>query len=137
MNGERDIGAGRFDWRVEGERAGADALGHGRSLSRRHEARANSLGLIITTSIFFVLLAATIMFGGHAAIGPLLKRAVGTPSPTASGDLVFAMPDGMFCRHMSYDNATGNLVEEGIVRCPERPGGKKSFESPEFKWGAH
>jgi len=138
MSAAQDVKAARFDWRVEVERAKADPHGAADLQSRRDEARANSLGLIITTSIFFVLLAAAIMFGGHAAIGPLLRRAVEAPRPAGvTGDLLYTMPDGVFCRHMAYDNATGNLIDGDIVRCPDGLEGGAPSDASGFKWDAH
>jgi hypothetical protein len=37
--------------------------------------------------------------------------------PRAAGAVVFTMPDGIFCRHVSFDNVTAKETEGPIERC--------------------
>src|SRR5271154_6916796 len=108
------------------------------SQARLSDGRATSARAVIASSLFILLLAATLLVGGHAAIDPFLHPALDANDPRAGGDVVVTMPDGKFCRHMSFDNATASMVEGTIEPCrtdivrdsnapPAVPGG--------FAWG--
>jgi hypothetical protein len=124
-------------WSADANRAGA-------APRRRNGPRiivddgATSVRAVIVSSLFFILLAASLLFGGHAAIDPLLRSVMAGRGDTATGDFVYALPDGKFCRHMSFNNATSEIVEGTIQRCPDdmvrehfRDKGKG------FAWGEH
>jgi len=108
---------------------------HGRHLS--NDRRANSLALIITTSLMFVLLASALMVGGHAIISPLLREPSGFGNTNNRGDIVFTMPDGSFCQHMTFDNTTGSITAGGIDRCDPSLGGGGGDRGTGFRWGSH
>jgi hypothetical protein len=133
MSTGKDAGSNTFDSEVEADHSAAEARrpAYLRALGLAH---ANSLGLIVTTSLFFILLASAIMFGGHAAIGPLLRSVAPGGNGTRTGDIVYTMPDGVFCRHMSYDNATGDVTESGVERCPDHIVDDASSASGGFQW---
>lgn len=135
MSAGNDAALETFDSDVEADHPVAEAREPVYLRPGQNAEHTNSLGLIVTTSLFFVLLAAAIMFGGHAAIAPLLRQAVGHANGT--GDVVYMLPDGVFCRHLSYDNSTGDMIENGVERCPEHIGHDVSAASGEFRWGAH
>lgn len=137
MSAGKDAGSGTFDWYVEADRAAADSGRHVHLRSRRDEDRAHSLGLIVTTTLLFVLFAAAIMFGGHAAIAPLLNRASAARDANGKGDIVYTMPDGVFCRHLSFDNVTGEVTEGAIEPCQDSMDAAAGGSSSKFKWGAH
>jgi hypothetical protein len=100
--------------------------------------RANSLALIITTSLLFVLLASAVLVGGRAVISPLLRPSAVTGNATNNrGDIVYTMPDGMFCQHMTFDNATGRITTGGMDRCEPGSDGGGDRLSTGFKWGSH
>ncbi len=116
--------------------AGVAARARGSARARRQEEREHSLGLIITTSLSFILFAAAILLGGHAVIGPLLQHAAATRDANGTGDFVYTMPDGVFCRHMSFDNHTGDITEDGIEECPGRTVGSADASASQFRWGS-
>jgi hypothetical protein len=99
---------------------------------------ATSARAIIVSSLFLVLFAATLLFGGHAAIDPLLRSVMAARDAGAVGDVVYSMPDGKFCRHMTFDNGTGNMVEGTVERCPDNIA-REEFRSTasRFTWGEH
>jgi hypothetical protein len=99
---------------------------------------ATSVRAIIVSSLFLVLLAATLLFGGHAAIDPLLRSVMVARDAGAVGDVVYSMPDGKFCRHMTFDNGTGDMVEGTVERCPDSIA-REVFRSTGngFTWGEH
>ena len=87
--------------------------------SKKLHARARLGGThaVIVFSLFLVLFAATVLIGGHAAIDPLLHSAAEARDSQTSGDIVYTMPDGVFCRHLSYDNVTGEQTGGSIRLC--------------------
>jgi hypothetical protein len=94
--------------------------------------------VVIVSSLFLVLFAATLLVGGHAAIDPLLQSALQSAAEErdarSAGDIVYTMPDGVFCRHMSYDNVTGEQTGGSLQRCGGdivRDGGRSNGH---FKW---
>ena len=82
-----------------------------------------------------MFLAVTLLFGGHAAIDPLLRMVLAAQDNRMAGDLVFAMPDGRFCRHMSFNNATSEVTEGGIAPCPDDLARQHFRTSRGFSWG--
>ena len=137
MSTDEDAGAETIDWYVETDHAEAGAGARDSSRARRDEERANSIGIAIITSLIFVLFAAALLFGGHAAIGPLLRHAIALRDAKGIGDVVYTMPDGVFCRHRSFDNATAEVTEGAIGRCPSRIGGGRALSASKFEWGTH
>lgn len=73
--------------------------------------------VVIVFSLFLVLFAATLLIGGHAAIDPLLQSAAEARDSRTAADIVYTMPDGVFCRHLSYDNVTGEQTGGSIRPC--------------------
>lgn len=130
--------AAAVKWSISAD-AASGTLRHREAQLRTDEERANSIGIAIVTSLLFVLFAAALLFGGHAAIAPLLHRAeAGAASSAASqdnGTMVYAMPDQEFCRQMLFDNATGTISEGTLVRCPGAPGGRGGPSLMRFRWG--
>jgi hypothetical protein len=116
--------------------AGTNARGPVAARARRHNDREHSLGLIITTSLSFILFAAAILLGGHAVIAPLLQGATTTRAANGTGDFVYTMPDGVFCQHMSFDNSTDEISEGDIEECPGRTVGREN-RIAQFRWGTH
>ena len=74
--------------------------------------------------------------GGHAAIEPLLQSAEQTRATMGAGAVVYAMPDAIFCRHVSFDNVTAEISEGGITRCADDLAGKRPRISHGFAWRA-
>jgi tRNA A37 threonylcarbamoyltransferase TsaD len=85
--------------------------------ARSSDDGATSTRAVIASSVFIVLLAATLLVGGGAAIDPFLRSAMADRDARANGDIVVTMPDGKFCRHMSFDNATATMVEGTVEPC--------------------
>ena len=115
-------------------------IGHGLHATHAgfNERRANSLALIITTSLLFALFASALMVGGHAVITPLLRApAADGASVNNRGDIVYTMPDGTFCQHVTFDNSTGQMSQGSIDRCDPDASGGSGNRGSGFKWGAH
>jgi hypothetical protein len=135
MSAGKNAATDSVQWYVQADRA-ARRLGHGVHAADLDERRANSLALIITTSLLFVLLASALLVGGHAIISPLM-RAPAVNGFANRGDIVYTMPDGMFCQHMTFDNTTGRITAGGMDHCDSDLGGGRGSLSTGFKWGAH
>ncbi len=127
----RDAGA----WFVEADHVSVTALARRRSRARMDEERAKSGRVVIVSSLFLVLFTAALLIGGHAAIDPLLQSAVDARETKGTGEVVWTMPDGIFCRHMSFDNVTAEITEGGIERCTKRHCRKSPARSPGFCLG--
>ncbi len=89
---------------------------------------------VIVFSLFLVLFAATLLIGGHAAIDPLLQSAVESRDPRSAGDIVYAMPDGQFCRHMSYDNVTAAQTGGSLQPCDHGIFRDRARSNRHFTW---
>jgi hypothetical protein len=87
------------------------------SQARRSNDGASSTRAVIASSVFIVLLAAALLLGGRAMVDPFLRSAMAARDAQANGDIVVTMPDGKFCRHMSFDNATATMVEGTVEPC--------------------
>jgi hypothetical protein len=124
-------------WFVDADCLSAPAPGRWQSRARRDEAHATSKRAVIASSLFLVLFAAALLIGGHAAIDPLLRTAVAARQAKGMGDVVYTMPDGIFCRHVSFDNATAEIVEGGVERCPSDIVRGRVRNAPTFTWGSH
>lgn len=88
----------------------------------------------IAFSLFLALLAAAFLVGGHVVFDTL-QFAVATQDEeqTHVGQIFYSLPDKAFCRHMSFDNATSQLVAGNVAPCPPRdPSGRHQTE---FAWG--
>lgn len=94
-----------------------------------------SLRAVIASSFFLVLLSGTMLIGGHAAIDPLLQLAISARDGRAIGDVVMRMPDGKFCRHLSFDNDTAEMIEGDIERCPDGIASEHFRPVRSFAWG--
>src|SRR6202045_4814834 len=95
----RDAGA----WFVEADHVSVTALARRRSRARMDEKRTKSGRVVIVSSLFLLLFTAALLIGGHAAIDPLLQSAVDARETRSAGEVVVTMPDGIFCRHLSFD----------------------------------
>jgi hypothetical protein len=129
----RDAGA----WFVEADHVSVTALARRRSRARMDEERAKSGRVVIVSSLFLVLFTAALLAGGHAAIDPLLQSAVDARETKGIGDVVVTMPDGIFCRHLSFDNVTAEISEGGIERCANDIAGNRPRPSRGFAWRSH
>ena len=86
--------------------------------ARLSKAKIGSVQVAIVSALFLVLFAGALMVGGHAAIASLVQAATQPKQdPRSAGVAVFTMPDGIFCRRVSFDNVTAQETEGPIERC--------------------
>jgi hypothetical protein len=137
MRGRAEANAESFSWVVVADRPIAPAAGRKPSRARLDETRVASRRVAIACSLFLVFFGGTLLVGGRAAIGPLLRGADTPREANGVGDVVYAMPDGMFCRHVSFDNATATIGEGTMERCPGDIVRGRRNSAAAFAWGTH
>lgn len=105
--------------------------------ARREERNAKISRLAVVLALFLVLLIGALLVTCRAVINSMLQA---PPDPRVAnkvGDIVFTLPDGAFCRHLSFNNATAELMESSAAPCPEaKPRGGSERPSSHFAWGA-
>ena len=134
MNAGKAEDGETMNWYVEPDHFGARRT----TLSRRRRAdkRVNSLAFAVTLALLFVLVASAVIFGGRAAIQPLLPRdPAAVLAANRSGAIVYAMPDGSFCRRMTFDNTTAEVTSVAVERCPGSIGSADGPAAGRFEWG--
>ncbi len=136
MRANDTAGTETVSWFVEAECLSQPVPRRMPSRATLVEARATSKRVVIASSLFLVLLGAALLIGGHAAIHPLLKTAMASREAKGVGDVVYAMPDGIFCRHIAFDNATADVTESALERCPSDIARNRVHSGPTFAWGS-
>jgi hypothetical protein len=133
-------GSGATTWSADVDRAAAKPPAKKGPQVRLGNVGATSTRAVIISSAFIVFIAIALLIGGHAAIDPFL-HSDGARDPRAASDIVVTMPDGKFCRHMTFDNATASMVEGTIAPCKvdiTRDSGSAAPTPPRgFMWGVH
>jgi hypothetical protein len=96
----------------------------------------SSMRAVIVSTLFLIMFTIAILFGGHAAVDPLLRMVTAAHQSDMAGDVLTPMPDGQFCRHMSFDNKTSEMTEGDIVPCPDDLArGQFRRDNRSFSWG--
>jgi hypothetical protein len=125
-------------WFVQPDRAGAKPPARKGWRLRLGDDGATSAHAVIVSSLFLVLLAASLLFGGHAAIDPLLRAVSAARDARAVGDVVYSTADGKLCRHMTFDNSTSEMLEGNVVPCPDDIARDEFHNTSRgFAWGEH
>jgi hypothetical protein len=132
MSGSGLAGPDAGAWFVEADHISVTALARRRARARLEGGLAKSRRIAIVSSLFFVLIAAGLLIGGHAAIDPILQSTAAERESQGLGAVVYMMPDGIYCRHMSFDNVTAQVTEGAMGHCQgdvgwERPEGTRPF----------
>ncbi len=103
--------------------------------ARRDEQHAKAVRTGIVLSLFLLLLTGALLVGGRAVIDPLLQSAASDREANRVGEIVYTMPDGAFCRHLAFDNMTGEVTERAIEQCDQKIG-KREHARAGFAWGS-
>jgi hypothetical protein len=117
------------------KQVGARKLENWSRHTRRDERHAKVVRTGIVLSLFLVLLMAALLVGGHSVIDPLLQAAASDREANRVGEIVFTMPDGAFCRHLAFDNMTGEVTERTIEQC-DQDIARRAHARRGFAWGA-
>jgi hypothetical protein len=120
-------------WFIEANRVSMASLTKRPSRARFGDAQASGR-VAIVSSLFLIMFAAALLIGGRAAIGPLLQSAADSGELNSAAAVVYTMPDGIYCRHVSFDNVTAQETDGGIERCNSDVSGGRSRSSRAFSW---
>jgi hypothetical protein len=115
------------------DHAGARARRAARA--HREDLRAKSGRIAVVLSLFLVLLAAALLIGGRVVIDPVLQSAAQARGTDRVGAIVYATPDGMLCRHLSFDNVTAELTEGAVEKCADELTRGHKSRPANFAWG--
>ena len=126
-------GTDAISWVAAADHASARARRVARG--RRDDQRANSASLAIVFSLFLALLATALLVGGRVVIDPLLQAAAAARETNRVGEIVYTMPDGIFCRHLSFDNVTADLTEGAVEKCGSNVAPRRASPPAGFAWG--
>lgn len=102
--------------------------------ARRDERRAKSLPVAIVLALFVALVAAALLVG-RVVIAPALFSGAGERGGARVGAIVYSMPDGSFCRRLSFDNETATLTEGAVEPCPANLPRVRVHGDRNFAWG--
>jgi len=132
MRAGQQIGTDTVSWVAAADHASARARRAARA--HREDLRAKSARLAVVSSLFLVLLAAALLIGGRVVIDPMLQAAEARGTNRV-GAIVYAMPDGLYCRHLSFDNVTAELTEGAVEKCADELTRGRKSRAPNFAWG--
>ena len=99
------------------------------------ELSAKRLRVAIVLALFIGLVAAALLVG-RAVIAPVLSTGAGGRGGARVGEIVYSMPDGSFCRRLSFDNDTAALIEGAVEQCPANLPRMRARGDRNFAWGA-
>ena len=133
MRAGQQIGTDTVSWVAAADHASARARRAARA--HREDLRAKSARLAVVLSLFLVLLAAALLIGGRVVIDPMLQAAAEARGTNRVGAIVYAMPDGLYCRHLSFDNVTAELTEGAVEKCADELTRGRKSRAPNFAWG--
>jgi hypothetical protein len=85
--------------------------------SKIYDDGTKSVRVAIVLTLFVALLAAALRVG-HAMTDPVLRTAFAARDSQRVGEVVYSLPDGSFCRRLSFDNETSALSEGAVEPCP-------------------
>ena len=127
----------KADWlSVAAGRVGGRKLYRWSKRARSDEHHAKRVRTAIVLSLFGLLLTGALMAGGRAAIEPLLQAAGDGREARREGQIILTMPDGIYCRHVAFDNMTGALSDRSIEQCANDIS-KPHNRNIGFAWRSH
>jgi hypothetical protein len=85
-----------------------------RTAQRRRTTRTRAL---IVGALFSLLLATGLVIGTSLIPDPPPELRIAPPSEFRTGRILYALPSGMVCRHVKFDNVTGEIGDLGTGPC--------------------
>jgi hypothetical protein len=108
-----------------------------RARQRSREDGATSGRVVVACSLLLLLVGATALVGARTTIESLLQSAAAARASLRTGQIVYTLPDGIYCRRVSFDNATAQISEGPMERCQNDVAGFRLRSKREFSWGKH
>jgi hypothetical protein len=133
MRAAQQAGTEAVSWVAAADHASARARRAARA--HREDQRAKSARLVVVLCLFVALLATALLVGGRVVIDPMLRSAAEARGMNRVGAIVYAMPNGIFCRHLSFDNVTAELTEGAVEKCTGDLLSERTRRSSNFAWG--
>ena len=93
--------------------------------------------VVVVGSLFLVLVTTTVLVTARTTVGPLLQSAAAARAAVQTGAIVYALPDGIYCRQVSFDNATAEIKESAMNRCGDKIERIRVQPRRSFAWGPH
>jgi len=118
MRAGQRAGTKADSWMAAANAVGARMLARRPTPARRDERHAKTVHAAVVCLSFFVFFAAALLVGGPAVIDPLLQSVAEGREVKRVGAIVYTLPDGAFCRHLSFNNTTAELLEGAVEQCP-------------------
>jgi hypothetical protein len=97
---------------------------------RASEPHAKYIRVAITCAFFAALLSIGSLIGVESIINAPRRQAEAKSASHRVSHVVYTLPDKTFCRHVSYDNVSGRISEEGTRLCDPQAGSQR-----DFSWG--
>jgi len=137
MGAVEDQAGSEAEWWVAAADEGSrHALLHHTRRSRRDEQQVKSVRVAVVLFLFLVLLGGALLVGGRGLIDPLLRSEADEREAKRVGEIVYSMADGAYCRHLSFDNTTGELMERAVEQCSRNLARERPRTAIGFAWGA-
>ena len=105
-----------------------------RELRRSREARTRFWRASIVSTFFIAVLIANLFVGAVVVVGAFRKEP--DTASIAIGRATIPTLDGVFCRHVLFDNRTAETKEDKISRCDDRDDVRSRRRAGSiFSWG--
>ena len=81
------------------------------------------------------MLGANLFVGATLVLKAMRTQAGETSASTRFGRVTYPMLDGVFCRHVRFDNTTAESTDDKVSRCDDDRGRERLGHSTSFNWG--
>ena len=105
-----------------------------RKLRHAREKRAGVWRVSVVSAFFIAVLIANVFVGAIVVVGALRRET--DAAAVRIGRATIPTLDGVFCRHVLFDNRTSATKEDKVARCDDRDDKKpKPRSKATFSWG--
>lgn len=94
---------------------------------RSRAPQAKYLRVAVTCAFFAALFIIGSAIGVESMINAPRRQAEAKSASHRVSHVVYTMPDKTFCRHVSFDNVSGRISEEGVRLCDPNAGSQRDF----------
>jgi hypothetical protein len=105
-----------------------------RKLRHAREKRAGAWRVSVVSMFFIAVVIANVFVGAIVVVGALHRES--DAAALRIGRATIPTLDGVFCRHVLFDNKTAATKEDKVARCDDRDDKKPKPRSKQtFSWG--